>query len=220
MGGKTLPSYPFSTYPTFWVLGWPSSGCRTRRGARGQLQGEQGDRGAVSQHLQGGSTAPACARGTGLRVSTFRYSFLPPLPCSCQVSNSCCEGEELQSQASLKKKTKIQHKLFILHVLLTVTAWRHCSCQSYYETNQVPDSSGLALPHPQESQHCTKLYLQGKQSETGSPKKTPCNSKEKNIQDKCDSYALRTARLPTGSSRGWWKPRASSHRLLKGAWQS
>lgn len=104
MGGKTLPSYPFSTYPTFWVLGWPSSGCRTRRGARGQLQGEQGDRGAVSQHLQGGSTAPACARGTGLRVRTFRYSFLPPLPCSCQVSNSCCEGEELQSQASLKKK--------------------------------------------------------------------------------------------------------------------
>lgn len=79
--GKTLPSYPFSAYPTFWVLGWPSSGCRTRRGARGQLQGEQGDRGAGSQHLQGGSTAPACARGTGLRVSTFRYSFHPsPAP--------------------------------------------------------------------------------------------------------------------------------------------
>lgn len=110
------------------------------------------------QEGQGGSKEPAGAQG--LRVCTFLYSSSSP-SCSCQVSSSCHE-EEPQRQGSEKTgfySSCAAHS----HSLETL------SCQSYYETNQVPDS-GLALPHPQESQHCTKLYLQGKQSEMASPK--------------------------------------------------
>lgn len=106
---------------------------------------------------QGGSEGPAGAQG--LRVCIFLYSSSSP---PAQVSS--CHEEEPQIQGSEKTgfySSCAAHS----HSLETL------SCQSYYETNQVPDS-GLALPHPQESQHCTKLYLQGKQSEMASPKKT------------------------------------------------
>lgn len=104
---------------------------------------------------QGGSEGPAGAQG--LRVCIFLYSSSSP---PAQVSS--CHEEELQRQGSEKTgfySSCAAHS----HSLETL------SCQSYYETNQVPDS-GLAFPHPQESQHCTKLYLQGKQSEMASPK--------------------------------------------------
>lgn len=144
---------------------------RADQAAGDQLQAGQGD-----------SEGPAGAQGLG--VCTFLYSSSSP---PAQVSSSCHEGEEPQRQGSEKTgfySSCAAHS----HSLETL------SCQSYYETNQVPDS-GLALPHPQESQHCTKLYLQGKQSEMASPKKPPCNSEE-NVQDKCDSYTLHTASFP------------------------
>lgn len=205
-GGKTLPSHPFFPHtPALCVSqgrpAAPAAGHSAGLGAssRQSRQGSRGGEGLTGQPLQGRSTAPASTQGMGFRVCTFLSSSTPPAP----NRSATAAAKERSPRVRLVKK-----QAFILHVLLTVTAWRHCSCQSYYETNQVPDS-GLALPHPQESQHCTKLYLQGKQSETVSPK-TPCNSEE-NVQDKCDSYALCTARLPTGCSQDWWKPRASCH---------
>lgn len=209
------PSLPpfFSTYPCFVCVPGQtgSSSCGTHCWAWGQLQAEQagkrGRRGAYRPTPAGPQHGSTSTQGMEFRVCAF-LSSTPSAP----DRSTTAAAKERSPRVRLVKK-----QAFILHVLLTVTAWRHCSCQSYYETNQVPDS-GLALPHPQESQHCTKLYLQGKQSETVSPK-TPCNSEE-NVQDKCDSYALHTARLPTGCSQDWWKPRASRHRLLKGAWQS
>lgn len=107
-----------------------------------------------------GGQRGAC-RSTGAQgVHIFVFLLLPS--CSRQVRSSCHEGEEPQRQGSEKTgfySSCAAHS----HSLETL------SCQSYYETNQVPDS-GLALPHPQESQHCTKLYLQGKQTEMASPK--------------------------------------------------
>lgn len=128
---------------------------RADQAAGDQLQAGQGD-----------SEGPAGAQGLG--VCTFLYSSSSP---PAQVSSSCHEGEEPQRQGSEKTgfySSCAAHS----HSLETL------SCQSYYETNQVPDS-GLALPHPQESQHCTKLYLQGKQSEMASPKKTPLQFRRK-----------------------------------------
>lgn len=114
----------------------------------------------------------------------FVFLLLPS--CSCQVSSSCHE-EEPQRQGSEKTgfySSCAAHS----HSLETL------SCQSYYETNQVPDS-GLALPHPPRESTLYKTLFTGKTVRNGKSKKPPCNSEE-NVQDKCDSYTLHTAGFP------------------------
>lgn len=104
-GGKTLPSHPFfSTYPCFVCVPGQtgSSSCGTHCWARGQLQAEQagkrGQRGAYRPTPAGPQHGSGIHKGHGVQgvhVSVLLHPF-----CSRQVSNSCCKGEELQSQAS------------------------------------------------------------------------------------------------------------------------
>lgn len=110
------------------------------------------------QEGQGGSKGPAGAQG--LRVCTFLYSSSsPPAP-----ARSAAAATKKSPSARVVKK-----QAFILHVLLTVTAWRHSLAKVIMKQIKSQTQASL-FPTPQESQHCTKLYLQGKQSEMASPK--------------------------------------------------
>lgn len=150
-------------YRTQEVQSCSGNGCRNDSSLSPQpalcvSQGRSSSRGPAPGRAGGQWGACRSTGAQGAHISAFLLLH----SCSRQVSSSCHEGEEPQRQHSEKTgfySSCAAHS----HSLETL------SCQSYYETNQVPDS-GLALPHPQESQHCTKLYLQGKQSEMARPK--------------------------------------------------
>lgn len=117
--------------------------------------------GQIKQQGTSSRKGRGAARGLQeLRVCTFLYSSSsPPAP-----ARSAAAATKKSPSARVVKK-----QAFILHVLLTVTAWRHSLAKVIMKQIKSQTQASL-FPTPQESQHCTKLYLQGKQSEMASPK--------------------------------------------------
>lgn len=118
-------------------------------------------------------------------MCTFLYSSSsPPAP-----ARSAAAATKKSPSARVVKK-----QAFILHVLLTVTAWRHSLAKVIMKQIKSQTQASL-FPTPQESQHCTKLYLQGKQSEMASPK-NPLAIQKKTFKTSVTVNTLHTAGFP------------------------